>query len=131
MSSGTDDETVPSCFYNRIREKMQVVHAENALDLSEEARQEPEITSRHPNQAGDHFREELFVWEGYADRCPFAFEQGLHLLCIERTELMNKADARVELRKRAIRFSMPGMPMSTKPAVPSSKMDRICSRLFM
>ena len=86
MSSGTDDETVPSCFYNRIRDKMQVVHTENALDLSEEARQEPEITSCHPNQACDYFREELFVWEVDADWCPFAFEQGLDLLCIKRTD---------------------------------------------
>ena len=42
---------------------MQVVDAENPLDLSEEASQESEITSRHPNEARDHLREELLVWE--------------------------------------------------------------------
>jgi len=30
-----------------------------------------------------------------------------------------------------MRFSMPGMPISTIPAVPSSKIDLICSRLFI
>jgi hypothetical protein len=78
---------------------MKVVYAENALDLCEEARQEPEIASRHPNQAGDHFRKKLFIGECYAGRRPSTFKQGLDLLCIERTELMNKTDARVELRK--------------------------------
>ncbi|MCU1251832.1 MAG: hypothetical protein JWQ49_4861 [Edaphobacter sp.] len=85
MSSGTDDETVPRRFDNRGRHKVQVVHAENALDLSKKASQEPEITSRHPNQACDYFWEELFVWEVDADRCPFAFKQFLDLLCVERT----------------------------------------------
>jgi uncharacterized protein len=33
--------------------------------------------------------------------------------------------------KRAIRFSIPGIPMRTIPAVPSSKIDLICSRLFI
>lgn len=39
----------------------QVVHAKNVLNLSEESRQEPEIASRHSNQAGNHFREKLFI----------------------------------------------------------------------
>jgi hypothetical protein len=78
---------------------MQVVYAENALDLCEEARQEPEITSRHPNQAGDHFWEKLLIGECYAGRCPSTFKQGLDLFWIEWAEFMNKTDARVELRK--------------------------------
>jgi Tn3 transposase DDE domain len=92
-------EAVPSCFYDRIRHKMQVVHAENALDLSEEAPQEPEITSRHSNQAGDHFREHCSSGS--------VTPAGAHLLSSKvwmcsvssGPELINKTDARVELRK--------------------------------
>lgn len=77
---------------------MQVVYAENALNLSEEARQETEIDTCHSNQACNHIREKLFVWEFHAGRCPSAFKQSLDLLCAEGTELMDKTDARVELR---------------------------------
>jgi hypothetical protein len=72
---------------------VQVVDAENPLDLSEEASQESEITSRHPNEARDHFREELLVGELDSGRRPSAFKQILNLRCIERTELMNETDA--------------------------------------
>jgi hypothetical protein len=47
---------------------MQVVDAENPLDLSEEASQESEITSRHPSEARDHLREDLLVSEFDAGR---------------------------------------------------------------
>jgi hypothetical protein len=30
---------------------MKVIHAENSLDLGEESRQEPEVSSGHPNEA--------------------------------------------------------------------------------
>ena len=30
-----------------------------------------------------------------------------------------------------MRFSIPGIPMRTMPALPSSKVDLICSRLFI
>ena len=78
-SSGADDEAVLAASATANRHKVQIVHAENALNLSEEARQEPEITSRHPNHAGDHFREKLFIWECDAGRCPSAFQQMLKL----------------------------------------------------
>jgi hypothetical protein len=97
VPSGTDDETVPWPFDNRGRHKVQVVHAENAFDLSKKASQEPEITSCHPNQACDHFWEELFDWEVDGDWCPFAFKQILDLLCVERTKLMHKAVTRVDV----------------------------------
>ena len=83
---------------------MKVIHAENSLDLGEESRQEPEVSSGHPNQACYYFRNELLVREDNAGRRPSFFKQFLDLRRIERAELMYEPDARVELRKTSDRF---------------------------
>ena len=72
---------------------MQVVNTENALNLSEEPRQKSEVTSCHSNEARDHFREELFIREYYASRCPSALKQSLDLFRVKWTEFMDKTDA--------------------------------------
>ena len=107
-SSGADDKAVPCGFDNLDRHKVQVVYAENAFNLSEEARQEPEIATCHSNQACNHIWEKLFVWETHAGWCPPVFKQSLDLLCAEETELMDKTDARVELRKASDSFLYSG-----------------------
>jgi hypothetical protein len=53
---------------------MKVIHAENSLDLGEESRQEPEISSGHPNEACYYFRNELPVREDNAGRRPSFFK---------------------------------------------------------
>ncbi|MCU1225090.1 MAG: hypothetical protein JWQ42_3183 [Edaphobacter sp.] len=42
---------------------MKVFHAENALDLSEEPSQKPEISAAHPIETRYHFRNDLLVRE--------------------------------------------------------------------
>jgi hypothetical protein len=105
VSSGADDETVPRRFDNRGRHKVQVVHVENALDLSKKASQVPEITSCHPNQACDYIWEELFVWKVDADRCPFACKQMLYATDVPvrmsfAPDILPKRESRSDGRRR-------------------------------
>ena len=81
-------EAIPSRFNDCGRDQMQVIYAENALDLGKEASQKSEISSCHPNQARDHIWKELFIWQ--MDTCghPSTFKQVLNLRCIEWTELV-------------------------------------------
>jgi len=78
---------------------MKVIHAENPLDLSQQSSEEPEVSSRHPDEARYDVREELFVGKCDLGRCPFLFEQFLHLGRFERSEFVNEPDSRIELRK--------------------------------
>jgi hypothetical protein len=66
---------------------MKVIDAENPLALSQEPSEQSEISSRHPDKARYDLREELFVGKCNAGRCPFLFEQFLHLSRIKRSEL--------------------------------------------
>ncbi|MCU1226494.1 MAG: hypothetical protein JWQ42_4587 [Edaphobacter sp.] len=68
---------------------MKVIDAENPLDLSQEPSEQSEVSSRHPDEARYDLREELFVWRCDAGRCPFFFEQFLHLSRIKRSEFMD------------------------------------------
>jgi len=70
---------------------MKVIHAENSLDLGEESRQEPEVSSGHPNEACYYLRNELLVGEDNAGRRPSFFKQFLDLRRIERAELTSIA----------------------------------------
>lgn len=97
--AGTDDEAIAGGFNDCRRDDMKVIHAENSLDLSEEPSQKSEISAAHPNEARYHFWNELLVREDNAGRRPSFFKQFLDLRCVERTELMDEPDARVELRK--------------------------------
>jgi hypothetical protein len=99
-----DDEAVTGGFNDRSRDDMKVIHAENSLDLGEESRQEPEVSSGHPNEACYYFRNELLVREDNAGRRLSFFKQFLVLRRIERAELMYEPDARVELRKTSDPF---------------------------
>jgi len=73
---------------------VKVIHAENSLDMSEELSQKPAISA-----ARYHFRNELLVRGDNAGERPSFFKQFLDLRRVERTELMDEPDARVELRK--------------------------------
>ena len=75
----TDDEAVAGGFNDRSRDDMKVIHAENSLDLGEESRQEPEVSSGHPNEACYYFRNELLVREDNAGRRPSFFQAILGL----------------------------------------------------
>lgn len=75
---------------------MKVVYAENPLDLGEKSGQEPEVSAGHPYQTRYHFRDQLFVRKGDSGRCPSPFQQLLHLSSIERPELMDEPDTRIE-----------------------------------
>lgn len=48
----------------------------------------------------------------------------------EMPKFVHEADAGIELKK-AVRFSMPGMPIRTKPIPPLSNIERTCSRLVI
>ena len=89
--AGTDDEAVAGGFNDRSRDDMKVIHAENSLDLGEESRQEPEVSSGHPNEACYYLRNELLVREDNAGRRPSFFKQFLDLRRIERAELTSIA----------------------------------------
>jgi hypothetical protein len=78
---------------------VKVIHAENSLDMSEEPSQKPAISAAHSNEARYHFRNELLVRGDNAGERPSFFKQFLDLRRVERTELMDEPDARVELRK--------------------------------
>jgi len=71
---------------------MKVIDAEIPLDLRQEPSEQSEISSRHPDEAGYDLREELFVGQCNAGRCPLLFEQFLHLSRIKRSELMDKSN---------------------------------------
>jgi hypothetical protein len=103
----TDDKAAADGLDDCSGPDMKVIYAENTLDLSEKPSQEPEVSASHPNEARYHFRDELLVREYNSGRRPTIFEQILDLRRVEWN-----------CGKRAIRFSMPGMPMSTIPAVP-------------
>ena len=72
---------------------MKVIHAENSLDLGEESRQEPEISSGHPNEACYYFRNELPVREDNAGR-RFSFFKTFRsaLACKDITTINSESD---------------------------------------
>jgi hypothetical protein len=106
-------------------DRLKVIDAADTLDIGRESSQEPKVSSGHPDEACYDFREQLIVGECDAGRRPFLFEQFLHLGRIKRSEFVEEANARTKLRKAGNALSMPGMPMRTIPAVPSSKIDLI------
>ena len=83
---------------------MKVVDTENPLDLSEKSGQEAEVSAGHPYEACYHFRDQLLVRKSDAGRCPSLFQQLLHLSSVERAELMDEPDARIELGKSGNSF---------------------------
>jgi hypothetical protein len=92
VSSGSNREAVGSCFNDSIRDEVQVVDAQNPLDLSKESSQQSEVSAGHPDQTRDAFRDEWLVGEGNAGGRPSLFKQLLHLSSVEGAELVDEPD---------------------------------------
>ena len=71
-----DDQTVSRCLVDFLRNDGEIIHLQHALDLSEEAGQQPKVAAGHSDQAGNNIRCQHFIGKRDADRYPAACNAG-------------------------------------------------------
>jgi hypothetical protein len=127
----TDYQTVSRGLDDLSRDSVKLVYVEHSFDLGEDSGQEAKVAASHSNQLCDDLWWELLIRKFNAYRGPALLQEPLHLDRIECAEFVNEANSGVELRESSYALLDSRMPIRTIPALPSSKMDRICSRLFI
>ena len=70
-----DHQAVSRCLDDFLRNDMEIIDFQYALDLSEESGRQPKVPAGHSDQAGNHFRCEYLIGKSDADRCPSLFKQ--------------------------------------------------------
>ena len=97
-SDHPDDQPFPGGFHHFLRDEVQLVNLQNPFDLGEEPLQQAEIPARDPDDGSTRFS----IGEFRGMKCqaklgPLLRQDKLELIAAQRSELMDEADAGVEL----------------------------------
>src|SRR5262249_51377666 len=88
-----------SHLYHFRRHTREGVDFHDASDLREESLKQPEVAPGHPNNRGQRVLiSHSLLWQRHPGRHPLLPQQGSHLGGTQRTERVDEAHSRVELR---------------------------------